>query len=365
MFRTMGCRAPLDSAALNSAALGSIVVVMSLLFAAPHAPQLAVSLNGIVLAQRMTFPVVRHQDAPQIGMAFELNPKEIEILALVPVRAGPHGYHRVHYGIVARELDLKPNAVFALQRNKVVIDFEARFERELVHRRDIREERKPQRRLHGEVFGRPQQVLPRNDDRGFAPEFNHFSDGPSVPFPEFMHYRILIEFLRFHYELIPEGRRLAIPVERALLPEEYVACQQNYNVEHHLHKTKQLQVVVDQRPGIEKDRLDIEQDKHQSDHVELNGDRLARIAGRTDTALVGLIFLPRALVPADHSGQHDQRAGETAGQYKHKQKARVIVEVAALHVRDVAIITARERIGQMNSQRLVCGAVLCGAAKRG
>src|SRR5580658_8812596 len=105
MFRTMGCRAPLDSAALNSAALGSIVVVMSLLLAAPHAPQLAVSLNGIVLAQRMAFPVVRHQDAPQIWMAFELNPEKIEILALVPVRARPHGYHRVHDGVVADELN--------------------------------------------------------------------------------------------------------------------------------------------------------------------------------------------------------------------------------------------------------------------
>jgi hypothetical protein len=74
--------------------------------------------------------------------------------------------------------------------------------------------------------------------RRFAPKFTHVRDGRGVPRLQFMHYRIFVEFLRFHYELIPEGGGSAVPVERALLPEEYVTRQQNYNVEQHLHKAK-------------------------------------------------------------------------------------------------------------------------------
>ena len=43
----------------------------------------AIALHGIVLAQGMALPVVGHQDAAQIGMAFEADAEEIEDFALV------------------------------------------------------------------------------------------------------------------------------------------------------------------------------------------------------------------------------------------------------------------------------------------
>ena len=45
---------------------------------------------AVVLAHRVAAPVVGHQDAPQIGMAGELDAEEIELLALVPVGRAPH-----------------------------------------------------------------------------------------------------------------------------------------------------------------------------------------------------------------------------------------------------------------------------------
>src|SRR5215467_7070033 len=52
------------------------------------------------------------------------------------------------------------------------------------------------------------------------------------------------------------GGRLFIPVQCAFFPEVNVPDEQNDNVEQHLHKAKNFQILVDQRPWVEKDRLD-------------------------------------------------------------------------------------------------------------
>src|SRR5271155_3260421 len=95
---------------------------------------------------------------------------------------------------------------------------------------------------------------------------------------------------------VPEGGRLVSPVERALLPEEYVTGQQNYNVKQHLHKAEDFQVAVDQRPRVEEDCLDIEQNKEQAHHVELHGNGLASVAGSTHSAFIRFVFFARPLV---------------------------------------------------------------------
>src|SRR5262245_48057967 len=43
----------------------------------------------IILAQRMPHPVVRHLDTPQVGMPRETYAKQIEDLALIPIRRWP------------------------------------------------------------------------------------------------------------------------------------------------------------------------------------------------------------------------------------------------------------------------------------
>ena len=51
-----------------------------------HDSRVLADLHRIVLAQRMPFPVVGHQNAPQIRMAVERDAEQIEHLALGPVR---------------------------------------------------------------------------------------------------------------------------------------------------------------------------------------------------------------------------------------------------------------------------------------
>src|SRR5271155_3272114 len=142
---------------------------------------------------------------------------------------------------------------------------------------------------------------------------------------------------------VPEGGRLVSPVERALLPEEYVTGQQNYNVKQHLYKAEDFQIAVDQRPGVKKNCLDVEQNKEQADHVELHGNGLARVAGGPHAAFVGLVFLARTLVFADDGGGQHQDSGQSAGEYKHQQQRAIVVEVVAVHFGSAVIITSREQ----------------------
>ena len=50
---------------------------------------LAVALDGIILAQRMAFPVFRHHDARQVRMSVEANAEQVEDLALEEICARP------------------------------------------------------------------------------------------------------------------------------------------------------------------------------------------------------------------------------------------------------------------------------------
>src|SRR5450631_950652 len=70
---------------MSGAAMGAMRVPLS------DAAGLSVAFDGIVLAQRMTFPVIGHHDARKAGMAGEVDAEQVEDLALVKVRRWPDG----------------------------------------------------------------------------------------------------------------------------------------------------------------------------------------------------------------------------------------------------------------------------------
>src|SRR5438552_1213303 len=51
--------------------------------------RILVSVNRIVLAQGMSFPIRRHENALQIGVISEFDSKQVEHLTLVPIGAAP------------------------------------------------------------------------------------------------------------------------------------------------------------------------------------------------------------------------------------------------------------------------------------
>src|ERR1700722_18715786 len=67
----------------------------------------------VVLAQRMSFERIVHQDAPQVRMALEDDPEHVEAFALEPVRRAPHSNHAVDPGLGPVHCNLDADAMTA------------------------------------------------------------------------------------------------------------------------------------------------------------------------------------------------------------------------------------------------------------
>src|SRR5260370_34128853 len=59
----------------------------------------AIALDGIISAQGIPFPIVRKQNAPQVGVTREADSKEIEYFAFQPVFPPPDLNQRNHHGV--------------------------------------------------------------------------------------------------------------------------------------------------------------------------------------------------------------------------------------------------------------------------
>src|SRR5438046_10453584 len=64
-----------------------------------------------VLAQRMPRPVLRHEDAAEIGVALAADAREVEDLALLPVGVAPQAGNRGDDRVVTRRVDLEREEV--------------------------------------------------------------------------------------------------------------------------------------------------------------------------------------------------------------------------------------------------------------
>src|ERR1700722_19319133 len=261
----------------------------------------------------MAFPVVRHQNPLQIGMPLKPYSEQIPVFPLVPVRRGPYRSDGRQHRIVSSQPHFQPQTVRTRNRKQVVVHFKTRFQRKFIDSSNVRKKIKIKKRFGSQIAASPLQVFSRNHDGSLPAKLNHLRDSFAVPHSQSLHYGIFISFLRFHYEFVPGGRRSAIPVERALLPEEYVTSQQNYNVEQHLHKAEHLQLPVNQRPRIQKYGLDVEQNKKQRYHIKLYRNRFARVPCGMDSTFIRLVFLARPFVPPHQSGHHYERPSQAHG----------------------------------------------------
>src|SRR4051812_19005421 len=102
MFRTM-CRPwPSPTGAASAAGTdatrsSSAFMVLLVLI------RVLIPVDRVVLAQRVTVPVVGHQDAARIGMIPELDAEHVEGLPLVPIGGPPHAGDGIDLGVVARQ----------------------------------------------------------------------------------------------------------------------------------------------------------------------------------------------------------------------------------------------------------------------
>src|SRR5579862_1605284 len=98
----------------------------------------AIALDGEISAQRVTLPVVGKQNAPQIGMPGELNPKHVENLAFQPIRALPYGHQRIHDRVAAVQLDANAQLLSKGNRNQLIVQLKSRFKRIAIESGSIR-----------------------------------------------------------------------------------------------------------------------------------------------------------------------------------------------------------------------------------
>src|ERR1700729_1920773 len=150
----------------------------------------AIALDGKILAQRVAFPVVGKQNAPQIRMPGELNAEHVENLALQPVRALPNRKEGIDDRIAASEFHANGQLLFKRDGNQLVVQFKTRFERIAVEAGSVGEEVELQLFNVATLLGNAPQHLAGHDDRRIAPVFNHFLDRVCAPQAELRDYRI-------------------------------------------------------------------------------------------------------------------------------------------------------------------------------
>ena len=99
-------------------------------------------LHRIVLAQRIAFPVLRHQQPPQIGMAVEHDAEQVPDFALEPVGRRPDAADRRDVRVVAVQPHLHAQPQPVRDRDEEVDDLEARLARPEIDRGQLGEQRR-------------------------------------------------------------------------------------------------------------------------------------------------------------------------------------------------------------------------------
>ena len=93
-----------------------------------------VAVHRIILAQRIAFPIDRHQDAHQVGMIAETDAEHVEDFALIPVGPAPDARDRIDLRIRAAQPALHAQPLIALDRMQMIDHFKARLGRMPVDR---------------------------------------------------------------------------------------------------------------------------------------------------------------------------------------------------------------------------------------
>src|ERR1700754_3768766 len=97
-----------------------------------------------ILAQRVSLPIVRQQNAAQIRMSVEDDAKQIKRLALVPIRGAPHAGNGRHVRVFFTQHDLQTHAMMFCSGEEMIIDFETRvFFNAAIRATDVRQKIEP------------------------------------------------------------------------------------------------------------------------------------------------------------------------------------------------------------------------------
>src|SRR6266567_3113400 len=262
----------------------------------------------------MAFPIIRKQNAPQVGMPGKPNPKEIINFPLQPIGARPHRHQRIDNRVIAAEPHPQSHFFTPRDGNQVIVQFESWLSRITVHAGGIGKKVVLQLGVPAAVFCRGSEEFARHDDRGLAPECNHFHDRFRVPRTQAFGYNISVFTGRLRHDFESQMRRLFMPVQRALFPEIQITDQQDGYVEHHLPEAVPPQTAKDVGPGVQEDGFHIEQNENHRHEVELDGEGFPRVTCGFHAAFVRLLVGPKTRADTDMPFGHNSNvtvAGDT------------------------------------------------------
>src|SRR5260370_7745988 len=152
----------------------------------------AIALDGIISAQGIPVPIVRKQNAPQVGVTREADSKEIEDFAFQPVRPRPDRNQGIHHRIIAGQAYPQPRFLALRDGNQVVAQFESWLRRVTVHARRVAKEVVLQLGILAAAFRRGAKKFAGHDNRRLAPEFNDFCNCFGVPRTQPFLYNITV-----------------------------------------------------------------------------------------------------------------------------------------------------------------------------
>jgi len=213
--------------------------------------------------------------------------------------------------MVARDTRTEADLLLLGDGSEVIVQLEARFNREAVHAGCVGQQVKLQgvatfpRRRAQETMG--------NNDRGFAAGFDNVFDRFRIPRAQMLDdsISVLVYVLRHSFSFT--RYRLFVPVQRALFPEIEVTNQQDGDVYHHFDKTIQSQLAKHVGPRIQKNRFHIEQNENHRDQVKLYREGFTGVACGLHATLIGLQLGLAGAPPADQLGKASDKAGKYGG----------------------------------------------------
>ena len=127
----------------------------------------------------------------------EAHAEKIEDLALHPVRPWPYRNDRIDDGIVPGQANAQANFVAARDARQVVIQLEARLEREPVHANNVGEEVEVKGCVLPAAVGSAANQLARHSDRDFSAKFADALDRARIPLAQPLSYKISVG-IRLH-----------------------------------------------------------------------------------------------------------------------------------------------------------------------
>src|SRR5438477_2826128 len=85
---------------------------------------------------------------------------------------------------------------------------------------------------------------------------------------------------------VPPSRRGFAPVQNAFLPDVEESDEENSNVYQHFPQPEALQIAQNNGPGIDENRLNIEQNEQHGHEIEFHGEALPGVAHRGHAAFI-------------------------------------------------------------------------------